>query len=35
VGDDHEKQYLKALSMVALSLKVGLKVLGITAKEVM
>ncbi|MFZ9658959.1 MAG: arginine--tRNA ligase [Arcobacteraceae bacterium] len=35
VGDDNEKQYLKALSFVALSIKVGLKVLGISAKEVM
>ncbi len=35
IGESNEKQYLKALSMVALSLRVGLKVLGITAKEVM
>ncbi len=35
IGDSVEKQYLKALSIVGLSLRVGLKVLGITAKEVM
>ncbi|MBI3874319.1 MAG: arginine--tRNA ligase, partial [Arcobacter sp.] len=35
IGDENEKQYLKALSFVALSIRVGLKVLGITAKEVM
>ncbi len=35
IGDVSEKQYLKALSMVALSVRVGLKVLGITAKEIM
>ena len=35
VGTDEEKAYLKALSMVALSIRTGLKVLGITAKEVM
>jgi arginyl-tRNA synthetase len=35
IGESNEKQYLKALSMVALSLRVGLKVLGIVAKEVM
>ena len=35
IGENNEKEYLKALSMVALSIRVGLKVLGITAKEVM
>ena len=35
VGTPEEGAYLKALSMVALSIKTGLKVLGITAKEVM
>jgi arginyl-tRNA synthetase len=35
VGMPEEKAYLKALSMVALSIRTGLKVLGITAKEVM
>ncbi len=35
VGTPEESAYLKALSMVALSIKTGLKVLGITAKEVM
>lgn len=35
IGDENEKQYLKAFSFVGLSLKVGLKVLGITAKEIM
>lgn len=35
VDTTNEKAYLKALSMVALSIKTGLKVLGITAKEVM
>jgi len=35
VGAQEESAYLKALSMVALSIKTGLKVLGITAKEVM
>ncbi|MCK5111491.1 MAG: arginine--tRNA ligase [Arcobacteraceae bacterium] len=35
VGTASEKAYLKSLSMVALSIRTGLKVLGITAKEVM
>ncbi len=35
VGVSEESAYLKALSMVALSIRTGLKVLGITAKEVM
>ncbi len=35
VGIDHEKSYLKILAMAALSIRVGLKVLGIKAKEVM
>ena len=35
VGTCDEEAYLKSLSMVALSIKTGLKVLGITAKEVM
>ncbi len=35
IGEKNEKQYLKALSFVALSIRVGLKVLGITAKDVM
>ncbi len=35
VGLDNQNQYLKVLSMVALSIRTGLKVLGITAKEVM
>jgi len=35
VGLDDQNQYLKILSMVALSIRTGLKVLGINAKEVM
>ena len=35
IGLDTQNQYLKVLSMVALSIRTGLKVLGITAKEVM
>ena len=35
VGLDEQNQYLKVLSMVALSIRTGLKVLGINAKEVM
>jgi arginyl-tRNA synthetase len=35
VGIDNEKAYLKVLFMAALSIRVGLRVLGITAKEVM
>jgi len=35
VGIDDEKSYLKILAMAKLSIKVGLKVLGINAKEVM
>jgi len=35
IGLDNQNQYLKALSMVALSIRTGLKVLGIQAKEVM
>jgi len=35
VGIEDEKAYLKALAMAALSIRVGLKVLGINAKEVM
>ncbi len=35
IGLDNQSQYLKVLSMVALSIRTGLKVLGITAKEVM
>lgn len=35
VGSNEEKTYLKALSVAKLSLKVGLKLLGIEAKEIM
>ena len=35
VGTNSENKYLKALSMVSLSIKTALKLLGITAKEVM
>lgn len=35
VGNENEKAYLKVLSMAKLSLKVGLKLLGIEAKEIM
>ena len=35
VGIDNQKAYLKVLAMGALSIRVGLKVLGITAKDVM
>ena len=35
IGLDNQNQYLKVLSMVALSIRTGLKVLGINAKEVM
>lgn len=35
VGIEDQKSYLKVLAMAALSIRVGLKVLGITAKEVM
>lgn len=35
VGSNDEKKYLKILSLAALSIRVGLKTLGITAKEVM
>ncbi|RXJ54472.1 arginine--tRNA ligase [Candidatus Marinarcus aquaticus] len=35
VGTPNEQEYLKALAMVSLSIKTGLKLLGITAKEVM
>jgi len=35
VGIDNEKSYLKVLAMAALSIRVGLRVLGITAKEQM
>ncbi|MGB3750549.1 MAG: arginine--tRNA ligase [Arcobacteraceae bacterium] len=35
IGLDEQNQYLKVLSMVALSIRTGLKVLGINAKEVM
>ncbi|MEA3512461.1 MAG: arginine--tRNA ligase [Campylobacterota bacterium] len=35
IGLEQQNQYLKVLSMVALSIRTGLKVLGITAKEVM
>ena len=35
VGLEEQNQYLKVLSMVALSIRTGLKVLGINAKEVM
>lgn len=35
IGLEEQNQYLKVLSMVALSLRTGLKVLGINAKEVM
>jgi len=35
VGLDEQNQYLKVLSMVALSIRTGLKVLGIKAKDVM
>ena len=33
IGDEHEAKYLKVLSMVALSLKTGLWLMGIEAKE--
>ncbi len=35
IGLEEQNQYLKVLSMVALSIRTGLKVLGINAKEVM
>ncbi len=35
IGLDNQNQYLKVLSMVSLSIRTGLKVLGIKAKEVM
>ena len=35
IGLDEQNQYLKILSMVALSIRTGLSVLGIKAKEVM
>ncbi len=35
VGSDNQDSYLKVLSMVALSIKTGLKLLGIDAKETM
>jgi arginyl-tRNA synthetase len=35
VGTDEQNQYLKILSMAALSIRTGLNVLGIKAKEVM
>lgn len=35
VGSEYEAEYLKVLSMVSLSIKTGLKLLGIEAKEVM
>ncbi len=35
IGLDEQNNYLKILSMVALSIRTGLKVLGITAKDVM
>ncbi len=35
IGTKDEKAYLKALSVVSLSIRTGLKLLGITAKEVM
>jgi len=35
VGENNEKSYLKVLNMAALSIRTALKVLGITAKEVM
>jgi arginyl-tRNA synthetase len=35
IGTDNENEYLKALSMTSLSIKTALKLLGITAKEVM
>ncbi|WP_198304953.1 arginine--tRNA ligase [Arcobacter vandammei] len=35
VGSENEKAYLKVLSMAKLSIKVGLKLLGIEAKEIM
>lgn len=35
VGSDEEDQYLKILALVALSIRVGLKLLGITAKKEM
>ena len=35
VGSNKEKVYLKVLSIAKLSLKVGLKLLGIEAKEIM
>ena len=35
VGIDNQKEYLKVLAMAALSIRVGLNVLGIEAKEVM
>lgn len=35
VGSPNEKEYLKVLAMVSLSIKIGLKLLGIKAKDVM
>ncbi|WP_419770716.1 MAG: arginine--tRNA ligase [Candidatus Marinarcus sp.] len=35
VGSQNEQEYLKALTMVSLSIRTGLKLLGIDAKEVM
>jgi len=35
VGSQNEKEYLKVLAMVKLSIHIGLKLLGIQAKDVM
>ena len=35
IGSDEQNLYLKVLSIAALSIKVGLKLLGIEAKEIM
>jgi arginyl-tRNA synthetase len=35
VGSDNQNSTLKALSIVSLSIRTGLKLLGITAKETM
>jgi arginyl-tRNA synthetase len=35
VGSDNQDSFLKVLAMVALSIRTGLKLLGITAKETM
>jgi len=35
VGNENQEQYLKVFSLCALSIRVGLNLLGIKAKEVM